>query len=531
MYASDTSFRAGFNTCPESPISYDAALARLSVLAGTSVASQNHFGSEPCQSLPCGAQGLESTDKASVSLLDAVGRKSVKTVHAPYSTPRTDTSAMDGYVVNASSTAEASKANPLRLRVIGSIAAGDAPLGDFRYCAHSVKETYVCAEIMTGACFPHALPYLDSVVKIEDVSIEQGPLDLSTSSCSYIILTEPVKNFQHRRPAGSDFAEGDIIIERETIIQPKHVAALASLGFTDIEIAVDLTCARLFGTLTSTVPELKVGVLSTGSEIVSGLGKTYGKGRLNGASKQAIPDSNGPYIVSNLKASFRTVTTEYLGIMQDDEEVMVSRLRKSIFEDDFDIIITSGGVSKGRHDLVRHVVETRLNGRIVFHGAKIRPGAPILLASFDHVGEVRHQTGRCQTVFFGVPGNPLAAAVACRFFIIPYILGTIKADPGRMKQELRLSQRVEYHDGKLVSLQRKKHEKACDHVKPVRSKPINSTVFWLARLQSETFGSVVLVDDQASYKLRGLLEADCWVTVPTGLTAAHHGDLLLASPL
>lgn len=525
MYLSGTSFCAGAGLSSESLISYDEALRRLNAVAKPLAASRNHPRSESSQSLLCQARLIKRNGQGSLPLLGAVGRRSANTVFAPYSTPTTDTSAMDGYVVNASSTYEASKDKPLRLRIIGSIAAGDAPSTNLSYHQDPVVQDHICAEIMTGACFPHDLQYLDSVVKVEDVSVEQDSSERSMDACSYVVLTQPVKTSQHRRLAGSDFAKGEMIIKHGTVIQPKHVAALASLGFTDIEV---LSFPAIASPVTT--PYMRVGVLSTGSEIVSRSDVTDDIARLDSVSKQAVPDSNGPYIVSNLKASCHTVVSEYLGIMQDDEQEMVNRLQKSIFEDGFDVVVTSGGVSKGRHDLVRHVIETRLEGRIIFHGVKMRPGAPILVALFEHTDQVIQKTGRHQTVFFGVPGNPLAAAVALRFFIIPYVLGTINADRDRMKQELQLAQRIDY-GRKVVSLRRRTQEKDFEPVNPIRRKPLGSTCFWLARWQLENCESVELLDDQASHKLRGMLEADCWVTAPAGLVEICSGDILLASPL
>lgn len=524
MYLSGPSSFAGVSSSSEDLISYDEALRRLDVVADNSVASQDDSGSESCQALLCEAPSLQGNRHMLLPLLNAVGWMSANTMRAPYSTPLNDTSAMDGFVVNASSTCAASKDNPLRLRVVDSIAAGDAPLRPLPYYQEPGGQDHICAEIMTGACFPHNLPYLDSVVKIEDVSVEQNSTERSMVVRSYIVLTQPVKSSEHRRLTGSDFTKGDMIIKQGTVIQPKHVAALASLGFTHIEVS---NCQA--HTTPSTTAGLKVGVLSTGSEIVSGCDRIHDNTHLDSTPKQVVPDSNGPYMISNLKASCHTLAAEYLGVMQDDEQEMINRLQKSIFEDGFDIVVTSGGVSKGRHDLVRHVVETRLEGRIIFHGVKIRPGAPILVALFEHTDEVIQKTGRHQTVFFGVPGNPLAAAVALRFFILPFILGTIKAERGYMKQELRLAQFLDY-DRKAVLLQSKTQEKDSEHANPIRRKSLDWTCFWLARWQSETSECVELLDDQASHKLRGMLEADCWVTIPADSAAIYPGDLLLASP-
>lgn len=531
MYTSATSFQGGTDATFEGPVSYAEALERLNLAAKTSSSSKNFLTSSSHQDLPSQAHGIVAADSVLVGLLDAVGTRSAKTLRAPFSTPLTDTSAMDGYVVNALTTTEASKDNPLRLRVIESIVAGSAPMKGRPDFSNFRESDLICVEIMTGACFSDALPYLDSVVKLEDVFVEvNSSKDLHDN---HILLTQPVKSFQHRRRAGSDFAKDQIIIERGTIIQPKHIATLASLGFTEIEVATIPVCTESSVTTTKPSPHVRIGVLSTGSEIVSDLQNTYSTTCTNGRPKQAIPDSNGPYITSNLRTSCPMVATDYLGIMQDNEEEMVSRLSQVVFENDYDIVITSGGVSKGRHDFVRKVIETRLRGRIIFHGVKIRPGAPVLLATFDQSDNGHasgRRTGRRQTVFFGAPGNPLAAAVALRFFVIPYILAVLQRNQGHMGQEVPQAVTLANRN-KAVLVQPKGDREDSVAKILIRRKPLDCTVFWLARSPVETSGLVEIVEDQASYKLKGLLEADCWVTVPAGPTEIRTGDLLLVSPL
>lgn len=506
----------------EQPITYEEALARIAKLASTPIANHDNYTRTVPTAFPDGYIEVDA-DRKRVILSEAVGHQSLRTLCAPHSTPRTDTSAMDGFAVNAETTGRASADSPLRLRVIDSIVAGDDAS---RIAVHSdAASNNVCVEIMTGACFPEQkLPHLDSVVKIEDVVFREGCSEDGISALRYIELSKPVRALQHRRPAGSDFSKGDIIIERETIFEPKHIAALASLGYTHVEISISISISQheekvRSATVNSEIP-LRVGILSTGSEIVEMLKKLKGSYQQN--LKQNIPDSNGPYLVSSLKLAFPSIAVDYLGVVRDDEEELAMCLRKAIFEDDFDVIVTSGGVSKGRHDLVRYVIETRLEGRVVFHGVKIRPGAPVLLASFDHPSGTRSKARPRQAAVFGAPGNPLATAIALRFFVMPYVF---------MASYLDVRQVMSQYTKAIVWSEKSEDEDTSTISRSLCRKPRDATVFKLARRRAGSESHVHFVEDQASYKLRGLLEADCWAVVPAGMSEVVCGDTLALSPL
>lgn len=516
------SFCAGGDHLDKDPISYDEALERIFRVASTTPGRCVRSTSDSRKLSAC-------RDTAeSLSLLDAVGRRSSYTLNAPHSTPLTDTSAMDGFAVSASTTVGASNESPVRLRVVDSIAAGDAPCQKLFTEEVTSLSHDICVEIMTGACFPElTMPYLDSVVKIEDVIVREV---LSQGTvCRYIELKRPVKKLQHRRPAGSDFEKDEIIVRRGTIVEAKHIAALASLGYTHIQVTADVCKESSRRASTMSNSSLRVGVLSTGSEIVGQLDQNKLPDRTDNKMKQTIPDSNGPYLVSSLRALCPWVAVEYLGVATDNAEELAKVLQKAIVEDCFDIIITSGGVSKGRYDLVKHVVQSvMLDGQIVFHGVKIRPGAPVLFALFDRLNEIDSVSTPCRTVLFGAPGNPLAAAVALRFFVVPYVFQVNSLD--LMKRQ-GCSDHARVSSVKVCIPERERTHKEPTGLKCLHAKPADKTVFWLARQHQNLVGHVELVADQASYKLRGLLEADCWITAPVGLSEVFPGDQLIATSL
>ncbi|KAK5938540.1 hypothetical protein PMZ80_009511 [Knufia obscura] len=466
-------------------------------------------------------------ERSKIALLDALNRRSATRVVASQSTPQHDTSAMDGYAVCSSSTLTASEENPLLLRVVDYIAAGDSP--NLKWHDGDLRPASVCVEIMTGARFPeNSMSFLDSVVKVEDVVVgEDWSADRSVVS-RHILLRKPVNSFQHRRPAGSDIKEGTVVVEEGDIIRPKHIAALASLGVVDIEVL--RPSKEVINERQMNVPakHLRIGILSTGSEIVDSSQRCLCSKRAE-LDKQRIPDSNGPYLISTLRSACPSAKVIHLGIAGDNEDALTEKLMTAIDTKDLDIIVTSGGVSRGRYDLVREVVETRLKGRIKFHGARMRPGAPVLFGTLDTQSGKRPSPGRRQITFFGAPGNPLAAAVTLRFFVLPYVL-SLSSCSERIQQPLRRG-----NDGEAPSLE---NNFACYGGSTVRvslgtcrRKPRDMTVFWLAKRSGSDNSAVDILDDQASYKLNSIVQADCWVVISAGISEVHPGDELLAYSL
>ncbi|KAK5104879.1 hypothetical protein LTS08_001150 [Lithohypha guttulata] len=452
-------------------------------------------------------------------LLRAVGLISAQTLVAPHATPEYDTSAMDGFAVCSASTVHATEEHPLTFRVVDSIAAGDSfkcKLSSNTECHEAER---VCVEIMTGAVFPeNRLPQLDGVVKIEDVVMTEDYFDGGQVVSRCIRVSQPVKARQHRRPAGSDFQKGDLLIQQGDQVQPCHVAALASLGLHELCVYGSHKLRHL--NLLNTEGKLDVAVLSTGSEVLSHSPPMRQPYAMD-PEKHIIPDSNGPYLVSTLRQKYPNLAVRYVGVAIDKEEALLNILT-DVLRSGCETVITSGGVSRGRYDLIRYVVETLMGGKVIFHGVKIRPGAPLLFATFDDDSKKGIDlTGR-RVAFFGVPGNPVAAAAALQFFVVPYLearLSTIAQTTNACYQLRRVI------NGPPRAANNMTMKEA------LRRKPKNTTVFWLSRRSASDSETVEITEDQASYKLSGLLEADSWVLVPATQTEIFRGDMLACCPL
>lgn len=323
--------------------------------------------------------GLFRVHAVNLPLSRTCTRIAQRTICSPETTPKFDTSAMDGYALNSTATATATVEAPVVFLVKGTMAAGDEPLD---VSAVSEGDIYPCVEIMTGARFPEMF---DCCVRLEDVESyeEEG------TGRWFIKVMKPAKRNQHRRFAGGDFKEGDLIVPAGAAITPAQIMAMASVGITEVPV----------------LRKPRVGVFSTGSELQP---SDPTRPHLH-----RIRDANGPHLIATLQEW--GVDTEFLGVLDDDAEAMAGKLRRCMEQDEFDVIISTGAVSTGRFDAIPASLQ-RLDARVVFHKIAIRPGHPALYAMIPDTD--KNISGR-EVAYFGLPGNPVANAACLRFLVVP----------------------------------------------------------------------------------------------------------------
>jgi molybdopterin molybdotransferase len=283
-----------------------------------------------------------------VSISAAGGRVVAEDVRARVDLPPFASSAMDGFAVRAADL-------PATLRIAGESAAGrpyEAPL-----------EPGCAAAISTGAVVPEDA---DAVVPIERVVRYDNMVEIS-------LTVEPGA---HVRPRGGDVAAGAVVVPAGAPLTPARLAAAAASG-----LAV-LSCRR----------RPRVAVLATGSELVAP-GEPLRPGQ--------IYETNGLMLAAALAATGAEVVPEPSAA--DDEAALREALERGL---EADVLVTSGGVSVGEHDLVR-AVEQELGVEEVFWRVSIKPGKPVSFAV------------REGTLVFGLPGNPVSALVGCELFVKP----------------------------------------------------------------------------------------------------------------
>ncbi|KAK4122020.1 hypothetical protein N657DRAFT_647539 [Parathielavia appendiculata] len=285
---------------------------------------------------------------------------------------------MDGYAIRSQATVTASPNSPVMFLVTGTIAAGDDPCVARTAGAHVEYDRdgglQTCVEIMTGAIFPDEY---DACVKVEDTVPVFEP---TRRRGAHILVTRPVPPNANRRSAGSDILKGDVVVEKGDTIQLSHMLPLASLGLGAIPLE----------------RKPRVGIWSTGNEMVNGNGSTR--------------DANGPYLTAAVR--YMGLPAHFLGVLDDEPASLRRHVEMAAASGQYDVLLTSGGVSKGRFDHVRAAVD-EMGGEAVFHGLSIRPGHPVLFAMLPGKGG--------KTAFFGLPGNPGAAAACFRFLTVPYL--------------------------------------------------------------------------------------------------------------
>ncbi|MGI8429154.1 MAG: molybdopterin molybdotransferase MoeA [Solirubrobacteraceae bacterium] len=296
-----------------------------------------------------------------VALEQAYGRFVSEDLHAAVDLPPFAGSAMDGYALLAADT-------PGRLTVVGESAAGSPYRGALR-----PGETIV---ISTGAVVP---PPADAVIPVEDVEKVKDVQSVGGAG-ERIEVRAGVAPGAFVRARGSDMTRGDVLLRAATRVGPAQIGAAAAAGLTT------LPCRR----------RPRVALLSTGSELRSP-GELLGEGE--------IYDSNGPMISAALRTSGAHV--EHIAAVADTREAHLAALEQALKHD---VVISSGGVSVGAHDLVRSVGR-ELGIREVFWRVALRPGKPLAFGV------------RGSTLVFGLPGNPVSTLVCFELFVRPALLG------------------------------------------------------------------------------------------------------------
>jgi molybdopterin molybdotransferase len=241
---------------------------------------------------------------------------------------------------------------------------------------------------MTGAPIPQNS--YDAVIKVEDVKVERD----SSGNAKKIEVSRSIKAGENIRYQGTDIKKGQLILKSNTKLLPDNIMVCASLG------AVSIPVYR----------KPRVLIVSTGNEIVDASSQELKPGM--------VRNSTSSYLISILKKFGAQVC--YLGIIQDEPKVYKDKLQKAL-EEKYDVIISTGAVSMGQYDFVPHACE-ELGAKIYFHKVAIRPGKPILFASWEN-------KSMYQTVFFGLPGNPVSSAVGFQFFVEPYLRIILGLEP------------------------------------------------------------------------------------------------------
>jgi len=303
-------------------------------------------------------------------LLNCMGQCPFEDIYADRDVPNYETSAMDGFAVRAEDIPDAAPKNPVILRVIETITAGDVP-------RHFIVQG-TAARIMTGAPIP---PGSDCVVKFEDTDELQSP---EISVKHQIGIHKAEKRGGNVLKKGYQINKGFAVAVRGLPLSPPELGLLASLGKTTVSVI-----RRPFA-----------AVITSGEELV-----------LPGKPISFPHIYNGNSIDIAAQVLTYGGVPKVMGIARDRKSSIIKKLQAASSSD---LIITTGGVSGGDHDLIRDAVSEI--GEVVFSGVSMAPGKSFTFAmihSKDEAGNVR------KVPHFALAGNPTASMVNFEVLVRP----------------------------------------------------------------------------------------------------------------
>lgn len=296
-----------------------------------------------------------------LNLIDALGRVISEDVIARHHQPPFDRSPLDGYAIRGEDTTHASKESPTILEVIDEVCAG--------HVSRNELEAGQCIRIMTGGPMPKGS---NAVIRQEDT--DEG--------IDKVKVYKEIKPNQNYCYAGEDYKAGEVLLKAGEYLTAYHIGLLASNGITEVMVK----------------RKLKVGIMSTGDELM----------------EPSEPLTEGKIYNSNLytlMGRLRELGCEpvIIGTIHDDIEKGMDLI--SAYAPIVDMIITTGGVSVGKMDIMHPIFEG-LNVTRLFWRLKLKPGTPALAGIYN------------ETLLLCLSGNPSAASITFELLFRP-LLSTI----------------------------------------------------------------------------------------------------------
>lgn len=295
-------------------------------------------------------------------LNEADGQVLAQRALSPIALPPFDNSSMDGYAVQAADVASATPELPVRLRLLGRVAAGEVFPGEVAAGA--------CVRLFTGSPLPRGA---DAVVMQEDTRI-------GSSEAGEVLILEQARPGENIRLRGEDVERGATLVEAGEVLTAGRLSLLAAAGFSHVSVG----------------RRPVVGVVATGSELKEpgqelAPGQLYESNRVGLAAlirrAGAIP-KNFPLVPDALAAT---------------------RLALEEAFEQCDIVVTSGGVSAGEMDFLKRAFQ-ELGADLQFWRVAIKPGRPFVFGRYR------------QKLWFGLPGNPVSALVTFLLLVRPALL-------------------------------------------------------------------------------------------------------------
>ena len=323
------------------------------------------------------AENLLSTDIISVPLSKCLGRVLAEDIFADRDFPPFNRVMMDGIAIRYTDW----NAGIREFKVQGLQPAG-AP-------STTLEESGSCIEVMTGAVCP---TQSDTVIKYEDVTIENARLP-DGQDRAIVDADHEIKAKQHVHPQGSDRVLNDLLIPKGGIITASEIGVLATVGKETVQVS----------------KRLKIAIVATGDELVE-------------VNETPLPQQIRKSNVYTLQAALKDkgFRSDIFHIV-DSKEKLREDLKAIL--NDHEIVILSGGVSKGKLDFVPEIL-TELGVEKAFHFVKQRPGKPFWFGTYSN------------GVVFALPGNPTSSFVGLNRYVIPFLFRSEGTEPHNLKARL-----------------------------------------------------------------------------------------------
>ena len=392
-------------------------------------------------------KGIIKIKNENIKSINSLNRIVSNNIYSNIDYPAGNNAAFDGFAINSNDTKKIKDNFIQKFRIIGLIAAGSKPL-------KKKVHKFDAIEIMTGGIIPKEF---NTIIPIEQIVFHPNQ-----KKPKYILVNKKVRKYDHLRFKGSDYKKKQLVVKKNTLIQPNHILAFKTLGIRNISV------------------KKKINVLffSTGNEI---------------SNKDVLPNwkvrNSNSYYIKNLQENF-LFNFKDGGILKDNhQKIFKSKISKMI-NSNIDIILTSGAVSAGKFDFIPSVVKS-FNLSNYFKSVAIRPGKPILFAKIK---------GK-EKAIFGLPGNPMSSAACFRFFVYPYIeniLGLNKEKPIKalLKNDfIKKKEFTRFAKSKLNTTQNGKIE-------------------------------VEILQGQESFRVKSFIESNIWSLLPAGKSKFKKGEIV-----
>ena len=307
---------------------------------------------------------LYSPQSEIIDIADSYERITFSDIKSRIDFPPFDRSLKDGFAINAEDSYGVNEENPKRLKVIDFLEAGSF--------TDKTVEPGTTVEISTGAPVPDGA---NAIVMVEFANRESDNPDLASDEVEILTSVTPSQDIGKK---GSDVQAGQVILEKNKLLNPPKIGVIAAQGIDTVEV----------------YKKPVVGVISTGNELLTNQ-EEIKPGKIYDVNSEMIKAG-----VESCGAEGRT-----LGIVKDVYDDLKAKITESLKE--CDILLCSGGTSAGVGDNIRQILDEI--GTVYIHGITVQPGKPTILGVVD---------GK---IVIGLPGNPVSAIVIFNVFVAPSI--------------------------------------------------------------------------------------------------------------